>query len=233
MSDHLFGSITLPPELGQLVGFYRLHVDRGAGTASVLDGWRAFLESQCEVGPMAFLSVASEHLEHFGDRAPEAVEDLIGSPWSEVVSLGVALQSLRFGGGSAVINDQVMLPRWLADIEQRTVVQASVLDESPRSGATPWIVELDFGRDTTSCANVWINPDGSLSQLYPSDETIDGLEAFLREIDPRASSQEFTRVRPAEALRALRAPSEHRETLPGERAMLHWLRRTAPGAGSA
>lgn len=226
MSEHLFGSVTLPPELGQLVDFHRLHVDRGAGFASLLDGWRAFLRYQLDVGPMAFLSSGLEHLEHFGDETPDAIGELIRSPWSEVVSLGVAIQSIQFSANQVIHDVRSDLPMWLSGIEQRTVVRASVRDESPHGGPMPWIVELDFGYDTTGSANVWINQDGSLYQLYPSDDSIDELEAFLGEINHLVPNRPFVRVPPADALGALRQPAEHAATSRGDKAMLQWLLRT-------
>jgi hypothetical protein len=91
----------------------------------------------------------------------------------------------------------------------------------------PWIVELDFGCANTSSVNVWINRDGSLYQLYPSDETIDDLEAFLGEINHRLPNRPFERILPQTAMDAFRPPAEHVATDRGERAMLAWLLRSA------
>lgn len=52
MSADLFGSVTSPSDLHPFVDVCRLHRDRGVGTGTLLDGWRAFLTQTLASGVM-------------------------------------------------------------------------------------------------------------------------------------------------------------------------------------
>ena len=174
---------------------------------------------------MALLSTANEHLEHVGARAADVVQELAASPWAEDAALGLAMQSLRFQPGNQLLDERFTLPDWLTAIENRRAVRASVRPESRADGPSPWVVEVDVGGQT-SCVNVWINPDGSLYQLYPSDETLDEVQTFLLDIDHLVPKLAFMAVTADDARRALQEPAEHHATTSDERRLLQWLLRT-------
>lgn len=222
-NEHLFGSITLPPNLEQLVGLHRLADPGGFGPP--IDGWRAFLRHQLSAGPLAFMSTAAEHLEHFADHT-SAVDELVASDWIEAVALGVALRSLYAIPPDEPAQRISGLPGWLAAVGRRRIVAASVGSALRHGEPTPWIVEIDFGLADTSCVNIWINRDGSLYQLYPSDEPIADLEAFLDDIDHVVPPRSYERVPPAIARDAIHRPTDHPATTVGETALLRWLLRS-------